>query len=160
MVEEEIKEWIDSYVSPSKYTNKKCGSNVLTKRIAEWADHGDKVAPAKVKLAMVEKGYEPELKIKNRCYYKICVANDSSNVDLLQRVLLPVQNQALASWVERNFPGAGVIKTTSRFSAHHFKGVEIKWHISRVRNMVIIDASWENGLHKCRLETRYTGRRV
>lgn len=160
MVEEEIKEWIDSYVSPSKYINKKCGSDVLTERIIEWADNSDKVTQEKVKLAMVEKGYEPEIKTKKKYCYKICVANDSSNVDLLQRALLPVQNQALASWVERNFPDAEVIKKTSRFNAHHFRGIEIKWHISRVRKMVIIDASWENGLHKCRLETRYTGKRI
>lgn len=137
--QEQVLEWIDEFVSPSKYTNKKHSSYSMKHRFARWICGNEKISNNQFKDAMMIKGYMPVNPNEINWYYKIKVAEIYLDEwALLQRKLLPDQNEVLKNFVISNFPDMEVEKVRGKSGAYRYFGVSMEWYMCRNKNQAVI----------------------
>ena len=90
--QQQVAKWIDEYISPAKKKNPYHTSYTLKHRFARWLGANEKMSNNQFKDAMMDKGYMPVNPNERDWFYKIKVADDSDDIDKLQRKLLPDQN--------------------------------------------------------------------
>ena len=147
-----IFDWIDSYISPSKYTYNKESSYSFKHKIENWADRPIYLTNNQFKDAMMQKGYMPVNEDEVNWRFKIKFNDDKENDQLLQQKLFPVQNLALFNWIKKNYPNACYTDYNGNRNVHHYINPFITWHFSHVLGKVIINACMSDGSNRKRLE--------
>lgn len=139
LFEQRVFEWIDEFVSPSKRTLTNASSYSLKHRLANWyKSTGLYLTNNQFKDAMMIKGYMPVNSDELNWQYKIKVATVSVESSLLQRKLLPEQNEVLKNFVLANFPDAIVGRKSNKTNAYHYIGVGIGWYLCQSKNQIVI----------------------
>ena len=141
--QEQVAEWIDEYISPAKKKNPNHTSYTLKHRFARWLRENEKMSNNQFKDAMMTKGYMPVDPDELNWFYKIRVAEDSDDINKLQRKLLPDQNEVLKNFILRNFPKVEVEHKSKTTNSYRYFWVDVKWHLSRTLKHYTIDL-WED----------------
>lgn len=151
--QEQVAKWIDEHISPAKKKNAKYNSYSLKHKFAAWLGANEKMSNNQFKDAMMQKGYMPVDPNEEDWQYKIKVAEESNDLDKLQRKLLPDQNEVLANFVQRNIPSIDVQLKSRATNSHYYMVANVEWYLNVNKNQYVITI-WEYNDYKRRKTIR------
>lgn len=132
-------DWIDDFIAPSKYTNYDMGNTDLRQQFAHYLGKEAVLSDDDFRDSMTSKGYYPVDPDTANCHYKIKIASEWDSLTLLQRRLIPNQNEVLKDFILQRFPGTVASPKTTRLNSYYFSvPLEVRWHISRAKKQVVV----------------------